>query len=111
MEGKAPGHGRSRTDTRTKQADGGRWWPLRDRAGCGLGGWVRLWGVEAAEGQSEVLIQVFRGKKVGANFVLWQQSGEPSWGQGWQEKPSTLWMAETLTGQHLGAFHFCQNLF
>lgn len=41
---KTPRHCRSRRDKRTKQAGGGRWWPLRDRAGFNLGQWVRLWG-------------------------------------------------------------------
>lgn len=79
------GEVKSRMDTRTKQAGGGRWWPLRetgDNWGQALG-WL-LGVMEAGEeGQSEVFSG--RGKKKGWEkkpFLLCEmQSFEPSWGQ------------------------------
>lgn len=80
MEGKAPRQCRSRMDKRTKQAGGGRWWPLRDRAGFHLGEWVRLWGDflggGGRRGQSEELEWIFRG--VCSGFALWSRAGSPA---------------------------------
>lgn len=80
----------------TKQAGGGRWWPQRE---LGLI-WVRLWVMEAGEGQREVLEQSFHfwrkqktKKSLAEALLCGMGSCEPSWGSGLggalEEEPSS----------------------
>lgn len=99
------------TDKRTKQAGGGRWWPLRDRAGFGWGGWLRLWGDGAAQGLREALERTFQGgkKKVGKSFCF----VEAKLGMRSEEKPRSEVVAvcETLTGERWELFISVRTFF
>lgn len=76
-------------DKRTEQAGGGRWWPLRDRAGFHLGERVRLWGGLVGGGGREDSEEWISGESL-FRLCFVEQSCEPSWEQGWEERPSTL---------------------